>query len=150
MFTLKTLQLINNLKCRLINLHSNQKTLLQLLINVLLFFKFKIQSSFINDSSLYFCILILNPSVLKIKQFSLYLYNQKPTNEETCRICRVDVNTITFNHASILAHLLLLTLRTKYKLCHCKLDSINLKGKFIRIWDMLGPFINIVIYQLLL
>ena len=102
-----------------------------------MFLKFKNYSSFINDPSLYFCILILNPSVLKIKQFSLYLYNQKPTNEETYRICRVDVNTITFEHASILAHLLLLTLRTKYKLCHCKLDSINLKGKFIRIWDML-------------
>ena len=53
------------------------------------------------------------------KQFSLDLYNQKPTNEETQRICRVDVNAIAFNHASILAHLLLLlllTLTTKYKL----------------------------------
>ena len=81
-----------------------------------MFLKFKNYSSFINDPSLYFCILILNPSVLKIKQFSLDLYNQKPTNEETYRICRVDVNSIAFNHASILTHLLLLTLRTKYKL----------------------------------
>ena len=48
-------------------------------------------------------------------QFSLDLYNQKPTNEETYWICQVDVNTIVFNHASILAHLLL-TLTTKYKL----------------------------------
>ena len=80
-----------------------------------MFLKFKNYSSFINDPSLYFCILILNPSVLKIKQFSLDLYNQKLTNEETYRICQVDVNTIAFNHASVLAHLLLLTLRTKYK-----------------------------------
>ena len=63
-----------------------------------------------------FWILIFNPSVFKIKPFSLDLYNQKPTNEETCRICRVDVNVIAFNHASILAHLLLLTLTTKHKL----------------------------------
>ena len=48
-------------------------------------------------------------------QFSLDLYKQKPTNEETYWICQVDVNTIVFNHASIFAHLLLLTL-TKYKL----------------------------------
>ena len=85
-------------------------------MNVLLFFKFKNYSSFRNDSSLLFCILIFNPSVLKIKQFPLDLYNQKPTNKETYRICRVDVNTIAFNHASILAHLLLLILTTKYKL----------------------------------
>ena len=81
-----------------------------------MFFKSKNYSSFINDSSLLFCILIFNLSVLKIKQFSLDLYNQKLTNKETYRICRVDVNTIAFNHASILAHLLLLTLTTKYKL----------------------------------
>ena len=77
--------------------------------------KFKNLFSFINESSLYFCILIFNPSALKIKQFSLDLHNQKLTNEETYRICQVDVNTIAFNHASVLAHLLLLTLRTKYK-----------------------------------
>ena len=65
-------------------------------------------SSFINNSSLLFCILIFNPQVLKIKQISLDLYNQKPTNKETYRICRVDVNAIAFKHASILAHLLLL------------------------------------------
>ena len=63
-----------------------------------------------------FCILIFDPSILKIKQFYLDLYNQKPENKETYRICRVDVNTIAFKHASILAHLLLLTLTTKYKL----------------------------------
>ena len=82
---------------------------------LLLLFKFKNYSSFINDSSLFFCILIFNPSVLKINQFSLDLYNQKLANKETYRICRVDVNTIAFNHASILAYLLL-TLTTKYKL----------------------------------
>ena len=65
---------------------------------------------------IYFCTLLFNASVLKIKQFSLDLYNQKQTNEETYRICRVDVNTIAFNHASILAHLLLLILKTKHKL----------------------------------
>ena len=81
-----------------------------------MFFKFKNYSSFIDDSSLLFCILIFNPSVLKIRQFSLDLYNQKLTNKETYRICRVDVNTIALNHAPILAHLLLLTLTTKYKL----------------------------------
>ena len=112
----------------------------------MLFFKFKNYSSFINDSSLLFCILIFNPSVLKIKHFSLDLCNQKPTNEETYRICWVDVNTIAFNHAPILAHLLLLTLTTKYRL-----DSINLKGKLIRICmgHAIYHFINIVIYQLL-
>ena len=36
-----------------------------------------------NDSSLLFCILIFNASVLKIKPFSLDLFNQNPTNEET-------------------------------------------------------------------
>ena len=69
-----------------------------------------------NDSSLLFCILIFNASVLKIKPFSLDLFNQKPTNEETYRIYRLDVNTIAFNHASMFAYLLLLTLRTRYKL----------------------------------
>ena len=73
-------------------------------MNVLLFFKFKNYSSFRNDSSLLFCILIFNPSVLKIKQFPLDLYNQKLTNKETYR------------KPSVLAHLLLLTLITKYKL----------------------------------
>ena len=104
-----------------------------------MFFRFKNYSSFINDSRLYFCI-------LKSKQFSLDLSDQKPTNEETYRICWVDVNTIAFNHAPILAHLLLLTLTTKYRL-----DSINLKGKFIRICmgHAIYHFINIVIYQLL-
>ena len=88
-----------------------------------------------NDSSLLFCTLIFNPSVLKINQFSLDLYNQKLTNKETYRICRVDVNTIAFNHASILAHSLL-TLTTKYKLSlQIRFyQPINLKGKFI--WDM--------------
>ena len=73
-------------------------------MNVLLFFKFKNYSSFRNDSSLLFCILIFTPSVLKIKQFPLDLYNQKLTNKETYR------------KPSVLAHLLLLTLITKYKL----------------------------------
>ena len=65
-----------------INLYSNQKTQFQLLIDVLLFFKFESGSSFINNSNLLFCILIFNTSVLKIKQFSLDLYNQQLTNEE--------------------------------------------------------------------
>ena len=65
---------------------------------------------------IYFCTLLFNPSVLKIKQFSLDLYHQKQKNEETYRICRVDVNTIAFNHASIPGHLLLLILKTKHKL----------------------------------
>ena len=69
-----------------------------------------------NYSSLLFCIVIFNPSFIKIKQFSLDLYNRKKTNKETFRICRVDVNTIAFNYASIPAHLLLLALTTKYKL----------------------------------
>ena len=97
-----------------------------------------------------FCILIFNPSVLKIEQFSLDLYNQKLTNKETYRICRVDVNTIAFNHTSILAHLLLFTLTTKYKL--------SLQIRFYQperqIYQDMGyaiyQFINIVIYQLLL
>ena len=59
-------------------------------------------------------ILIFNPAVLKIKQFSLDLYNEKLANKETYRICRVDINTIAFKHASLLALLLLLTLTAKY------------------------------------
>ena len=51
----------------------------------MLYFKFKNYWTFINDYSLLFCILIFNPSVLKIEQFSLDLYNQKPTNKETYR-----------------------------------------------------------------
>ena len=82
----------------------------------MLFSKFKKYSSFINNYSLLFWILVFNPSVLKIKQFSLDLYNQKPANEENYRICQVDVSAMAFNHASILAHLLLLILTTKYKL----------------------------------
>ena len=54
---------------------------------------FKINSFFINDSSLLFYILIFNP----FTQFSLDLYNQKPTNEEAYRIRRVDVKIIVFN-----------------------------------------------------
>ena len=81
-----------------------------------MFFKSKNYSSFINDSSLLFCILIFNLSALKIRQFSLDLYNQKLTNKETYRICRVDVDTIAFSRATILAHLLLLTLTRKHKL----------------------------------
>ena len=58
----------------------------------------------------------------------------------------LDVDTIASNHASILAHLFSLTLTNKYN-CHCELDSINLKGKLIRICDMLliYLFTNIVI-----
>ena len=65
-------------------------------------------------------------------------------------ICQVDFNTVAFNHASILAHLLLLTLTTKYKL--------SLQIRFYQperqIYQDMGyaiyQFINIVIYQLLL
>ena len=75
-----------------------------------------------------------------MKQFSLDLYNQKPTNEETYRICRVDVNTIAFNHASILAHLLLLTLRIKYKL------SLQIGFYQPDMGHATDQFINIYIY----
>ena len=107
----------------------------------MLFFKFKNYSCFINDSSLLFCILIFNRSVLKIKQFSLDLYNQKLANKETYKISRVDVNTIAFNHASILAYLLLSTLTTKYILL---LQIIFYYSKFIRVWNML--FISLLIF----
>ena len=94
-----------------------------------------------------FCILIFDPSILKIKQFYLDLYNQKPENKETYRICRVDVNTIAFKHASILAHLLLLTLTTKYKL---SLQITFYQPKKKTKQDMgyaIYQFTNIVIYH---
>ena len=94
-----------------------------------------------------FCILIFDPSILKIKQFYLDLYNQKPENKETYRICRVDVNTIAFKHASILAHLLLLTLTTKYKL---SLQITFYQPKKKTNQDMgyaIYQFTNIVIYH---
>ena len=94
-----------------------------------------------------FCILIFDPSILKIKQFYLDLYNQKPENKETYRICRVDVNTIAFKHASILAHLVLLTLTTKYKL---SLQMTFYQSKKKTNQDMgyaIYQFTNIVIYH---
>ena len=94
-----------------------------------------------------FCILIFDPSILKIKQFYLDLYNQKPENKETYRICRVDVNTIAFKHASIPAHLLLLTLTTKYKL---SLQITFYQPKKKTNQDMgyaIYQFTNIVIYH---
>ena len=85
--------------------------------------------------------------ILQFLKLSSFIYNQKPENKETYRICRVDVNTIAFKHASIPAHLLLLTLTTKYKL---SLQITFYQPKKKTNQDMgyaIYQFTNIVIYH---